>query len=506
MVDVVTVARSHQNRRMKQAGSGSQLSTRLEKGGLPCRAGTYPRLRLLIIAVMLPTRHPLSSLIFEHNLRYIPGGVMSLNRKVEPRISFVRAAGSHMWDADGNRYIDLHAAFGPYLLGHNHPEINDAVSETMRRDMSLYGSGTTEQEGELAELICTNIPWVESVQILNTGSEATAQAIRLARAFTGRDHIILMQGGYNGWHNDVAWNLMTSLDQLGPHRSPGEYSKVPISAGIPGAHRDLIHVVNFNDLDSVRLVCSQYPIATVILEPVLQNIGIVPPQPGYLEGLRKLADELGFVLIFDEVKTGFRHAFGGFAEISGVVPDLVVYGKAIANGFPIAALGGKRRIMDLFADPDPARRVLLAGTYNAHPIPVAAAITTMKLLLAHDGELYRHLEKKAAAIENAFISNASGASSPLVVSRIGSAFCYYFMDHVPVDWHDILEHHNFNRDVALRREMIARGVYAFPLAVKQLSISSAHTDEDVQFVIETMAHLLQSTDTVDELARSVSRA
>ena len=292
---------------------------------------------------------------------------MSLNRKVEPAISFTRALGAHMWDAEGNRYIDLHAAFGPYLLGHNHPAINDAVMSAIRDGMSLYGTGTTEQEGELAELICNNIPWVESVQVLNTGSEATAQAIRLARAYTERDHIIVMQGGYNGWHNDVAFNLMSSLQDLGPRRSPGEYPKVPMSAGIPDAHRDLIHAVNYNDLDSIRFVCEQYPTAAVILEPVLQNIGIVPPLPGYLEGLRKLADEFKFVLIFDEVKTGFRHAFGGYAQLSGVVPDLVVYGKAIANGFPIAALGGKRHIMDLVADPDLSRRVLLAGTYNGHP-------------------------------------------------------------------------------------------------------------------------------------------
>jgi glutamate-1-semialdehyde 2,1-aminomutase len=451
---------------------------------------------------MFASRRPVSSRIFEHNLRYIPGGVMSLNRKVEPSISFTHAAGSYMWDAEGNRYIDLHAAFGPYLLGHNHPAINNAVMETIRRDMSLYGSGTTEQEGELAELICSNIPWVESVQILNTGSEATAQAIRLARAFTGRDHVILMQGGYNGWHNDVAWNLMTPLNQVGPRRSPGEYPKAPMSAGMPDAHRDLIHAINFNDLDSVRFVCERYPVATIILEPVLQNIGIVPPQPGYLEGLRKMADEFGFVLIFDEVKTGFRHSFGGFAERSGVVPDLVVYGKAIANGFPIAAVGGKRRIMDLFADPDPGRRVLLAGTYNAHPVPVAAALETMKLLLAHDGELYRELEKKGSAIENALESITSDTAGPMVVSRIGSAFCLYFMDHVPVDWHDILEHHDFERDGALRRDMIARGVYAFPLAVKQLSISSAHTNEDVQSIIDTMSQLLTSAHTVRDLTPS----
>ena len=441
---------------------------------------------------MFSSRHQTSSRIFEHNLRYIPGGVMSLNRKVEPAISFARALGSHMWDAEGNRYIDLHAAFGPYLLGHNHPGVNDAVMNAMRDGMSLYGTGTTEQEGELAELICGNIPWVESVQILNTGSEATAQAIRLARAYAERDHIIIMQGGYNGWHNDVAWNLMSPLQELGPRRSPGEYPKVPMSAGMPDAHRDLIHAVNFNDLDSIRFVCERYPTAAVILEPVLQNIGIVPPQPGYLEGLRKLADEFNFVLIFDEVKTGFRHAFGGYAKRCGVVPDLVVYGKAIANGFPIAALGGKRRIMDLFADPDLSRRVLLAGTYNGHPVPVAAAIETMKLLLANNGELYRDLEKKGAAIESALRNIESDVVKPMVVSRIGSAFCYYFMDHVPVDWHDILEHHDFNRDIALRLNLIDKGIYAFPLAVKQLSISTAHTDADVEQVIDAMVNLLTS--------------
>jgi glutamate-1-semialdehyde 2,1-aminomutase len=439
---------------------------------------------------MFSDQRPESSRIFEHNSRFVPGGVMSLNRKVEPEICFARASGSHLWDVEGNEYIDLHAAFGPYLMGHSNPEVNEAVIQTMRRDMSLYGSGTTEQEGELAELICNNIPWIESVQILNTGSEATAQAIRLARAYTERDHIVVMQGGYNGWHNDVAFNLMTPLTQLGPRRSPGEYAQAPMSSGIPDGHRDLIHAINYNDLESVRFVCEKYPIAGIILEPVLQNIGIVPPKPGYLEGLRKLADEFKFVLIFDEVKTGFRHAFGGYAALSGVVPDLAVYGKAIANGYPIAALGGKREIMGLFADPDLKRRVLLAGTYNAHPVPVAAAITTMKLLLSNDGELYKQIETKGARIEKALLDVRSEMSRPMAVSRIGSAFCCYFMDHVPVDWHDILEHHDFTYDTALRCEMIARGVYAFPLAIKQMSISTAHSDGDIQQIIDTMTSLL----------------
>jgi glutamate-1-semialdehyde 2,1-aminomutase len=195
---------------------------------------------------------------------------------------------------------------------------------------------------------------------------------------------------------------MTPLESLGPRRSPGEYPVIPISAGIPEAHRELIHVVNFNDLDSVEYVCRHYPIAALITEPILQNIGIVKPQPGYLEGLRRLADQYGFVLIFDEVKTGFRHALGGYAALSRVSPDLAVYGKAIANGYPIAAVAGRREIMELFSHPDPHRRVLLAGTYNGHPVPVAAAIATIKALQADNGETYRRLERLGRKLEDGF--------------------------------------------------------------------------------------------------------
>jgi glutamate-1-semialdehyde 2,1-aminomutase len=249
-------------------------------------------------------------MIFLANRRSIPGGVVSVNRAVQPEIVFVRGSGARIWDADGNEYIDYHAAFAPHFLGHNDPYVNDAVHKALCDGESLFGCGTTIFEGRLAELICHNIPWVQSVQFLNTGSEATYQAIRVARAATGRGHIIVMQGGYNGWHNDVACNLMTPLTDIGPRVLPGEYAFVPISAGIPVEHRSLVHPINFNDLASVRYVCERHPVAALIVEPVLQNVGVVLPEPGYLEGLRSLADELGFILIFDEVKTGFRHALG----------------------------------------------------------------------------------------------------------------------------------------------------------------------------------------------------
>ncbi len=418
---------------------------------------------------------------------------MSVNRATQPEIAFVRGEGAYMYDADGNRFIDYHAAFAPHFLGHNDPYVTGAVAQALAGGASLFGSGTTEHEGRLGELVCTNIPWIEAVQFLNTGSEATAQAIRLARGVTGRDHIIVMQGGYNGWHNDVACNLMTPLDTLGPRVSPGEYPFLPISAGIPDAHKALVHPINFNDLDSVRYVCERYRIAALITEPILQNIGLVHPRPGYLEGLRKLADEFGFILIFDEVKTGFRHAIGGYAQISGVHPDLAVYGKAIANGYPIAALGGKKALMDYFIHPDLSKRVLLAGTYNAHPVPTVAAIATIERLLAGGGEVYRHVEQMGARIEAGIreIARAMGLTTTLV--RQGSAFCLYFMDHPPVDWHDLAAHHDFALDSRMRLEMIDRGVYYFPTATKQCSISAAHCEADIDQTLETLRAALENS-------------
>ena len=431
--------------------------------------------------------YPRSNQILEQNRRFIPGGMFSLNRETDPNLAFVKGEGAILWDADGNRYIDYHGAFAPYVLGHNHPEVNAAVERVLRDGSSLFGIGTTALEGALAELICQSVPFADLVCVLNTGSEATYQAIRAARAFTSRDHIIVMQGGYNGWHNDVACNLMTPLEEVGPRRSPGEYPVVPMSAGIPEAHRALVHAINFNDLDSVEYVCRRYPVAALITEPILQNIGIVKPRPGYLEGLRRLADQYGFVLIFDEVKTGFRHALGGYAALAGVSPDLAVYGKAIANGYPIAAVAGRRQLMELFSHPDPRQRVLLAGTYNGHPVPVAAAIATINALRADDGEVYRRLEWLGQMFAKGFSDISKDCGIPLTLVRQGSAFCIYFMDHAPVDWHDIAAHHDFEADLSMRRSLIERGIFLFPVATKQCSLSAAHTEQMVEETLNALS-------------------
>ena len=428
---------------------------------------------------------PKSQTILAENSKIIPGGLASLNRKTDPVIAFARAKGSRLWDVEGHEYIDYHAGFAPYILGHNDDDQTAAVIKAMRDNLSNYGSGPTREEGELARLFVQAVPYVERVQFFNTGSEATSQAIRVARAFTGRSHLVKMQGGYNGHHNAVATNLMSSREQLGGKRIIGdEYPRVPITAGIPPEEQILTHAVPFNDLAAVERVVKQYPVAALITEPVLQNIGVVKPQPGYLQGLRELADRYGFLLILDEVKTGFRASLGGYQPIAGVTADLCTFGKAFANGFPIAALAGKALYMDLAITSDVKQRVLVAGTYNCHPVPVAAAIACLKKLMDPQLHVYGHLERLAQKLEAGQRQLFASHKIPVVISRIGSASCIYFTDKEPRDWWDVLENHDAIFDMRYRRALIEHGVYHFPVMAKQGSISFAHSDADIQKTLE----------------------
>jgi glutamate-1-semialdehyde 2,1-aminomutase len=428
--------------------------------------------------------------LLARNSAYIPGGVSSTNRLIDPAIAFARGEGAYLWDIDGRRYIDYHAAFAPFFLGHNFAPVNEAVIDVLRSGESLYGAGPSELEGRLAELICTRIAHVDKVSLQNTGSEATALAIRISRAVTGRQHFIVVQGGYNGNHDEVACNVVNPLAELGPRVSPGEYPLRPMGAGTTIESTHFVHAVNFNDLESVRYVCRRFPIAAMIVEPILQNIGVVLPAPGYLAGLRELADEYGFLLIFDEVKTGFRHAFGGYGEISGIAADLVTYGKAVANGFPLALVGGKREYMDFIVHQNPAKRPFVAGTYNGHPVAVAAAIKTVEHLLSHGPDIYGRVEELGRQLEAGLRELFAAHRITASITRQGSALSYYLMPHAPRDLHDILENHDFARDVEFRRALIARGVFFVPIATKQCSISAAHTAEDVRQTLEIAAEAL----------------
>jgi glutamate-1-semialdehyde 2,1-aminomutase len=433
----------------------------------------------------------LASLV-AHNSAYIPGGVSSTNRLIDPPIAFVKGHGAYLWDIDGKKYVDYHAAFAPYFLGHNFEPVNDAVVEVLRSGESLYGAGPAVLEGRLAELVCSNISAAQKVSLQNTGSEATSVAVRLSRAITGRQHLIVVQGGYNGNHDELACNVFNSLAEIGPRVSPGEYPLRPNGAGTTLELTRFVHPINFNDLESVRYVCRRYPVAAMITEPVLQNIGVVRPKEGYLAGLRKLADEFGFLLIFDEVKTGFRHSLGGYSEICGVLPDLVTYGKAVANGFPLAIVGGKRDYMDYIVHKDPKKRPFVAGTYNGHPVGVAAAIRTLEYLLANPGPVYEHVEKLGQRMETGLREIFAAHGITASIARQGSAFSYYLMPHVPADFHDILEQHDFERDIQLRRALVERGVFFVPIATKQCSISAAHSAADIDFTLQKIEEAVSS--------------
>lgn len=434
--------------------------------------------------------HSQSQALFAANRRYIPGGVVSLNRKVDPEIAFVKGCGAYLWDADGNRYTDYHAGFAPYLLGHADSDVDGAVAKAIAAGWSLAGSGTTPWEGRAAELLVQCVPSLEKVQFTTTGSEATYHALRLSRAWTGRNDIVVMQGGYNGWHDEVACNVMTPLAEIGPRVSPGEYPFVPMSAGMPDGIADRVHVVGFNDLASVEWAFQTYPVACLITEPILQNIGIVKPKPGYLAGLRDLCAKYGVVFVLDEVKTGFRHAVGGYQSLAGISADLSIFGKAIANGYPLGAIGGRADIMDLFDAPDMAKRVLIAGTYNGHPLTLAAAIATMERLRREERTLYPFLDDLGAQMEQGLATLFREQGIPATVVRQGSAFCVYFMDHAPDSWHDIAEHHDMARDLRYRRALIEQGVYHFPLPTKQGSISAAHTAADIAQTLERTCAVL----------------
>jgi glutamate-1-semialdehyde 2,1-aminomutase len=221
-------------------------------------------------------------------------------------------------------------------------------------------------------------------------------------------------------------------------------------------------------------------------------VGILKPQPGYLQGLRDLADKHGFILIFDEVKTGFRYSIGGYSKIGGVRPDLAVFAKAIANGYVISALVGRRDLMQLIADPNPAKRPFVAGTYNGHPLSLAAAIATIERLLEGDGEIYRKIDRLGQKLQAGIEALLRSHGITAVVARQGSAFCIYFMDHEPRDWHDLASHHDFVRDANMRRSMIEKGIYFFPVETKQCSISAAHTEEDIDLTLRALDQSLRS--------------
>jgi glutamate-1-semialdehyde 2,1-aminomutase len=415
----------------------------------------------------------------QHNINPIAGGVMSLNRAIDPMRTFTRAKGAYIFDDQDKRYIDYHAAFSPYLLGHGDENVDDAVRNAIDRGASLIGAGITPWESEVSELIVDCVPGLEQIQLTNTGTEAVMYALRLARAATGRDDVLIVQGGYNGGTDYVSFNLMDSKDVMQDHTPGTAYPLRPITAGIPEVVQQTVRVVEYNDLSAVEMVLSNSDVAAFILEPILQNVGIIKPEPGYLQGVRKLCDRYGTVLIFDEVKTGFRHGLGGYQNLAGVTPDLSIFGKAVANGYPMGVVGGKESVMRYCTDSDVSRRVMVAGTYNGHPLVVAAAIATLGKLRNREAEIYGKLDTLGQQMESGLEQIFHSRNYPTTVVRQGSAFVVYFMDHAPVNWRDIAIHNDAAYDVGYRKSLIENGVFHFPVTTKQGSISFAHSEADI---------------------------
>ena len=426
------------------------------------------------------TTHHRSSQLFRDALEVIPGGVNTSIRRIEPPLVFTEAHGAVLQDVDGNRYIDYLGAFGPIILGHNFEAVNCRVAEAMQQ-IDLLGTGLTELEIELAHKICQHIPAAEKVLLCNSGAEATYHAIRLARAVTERKKIIKFQGCYHGWHDSVAMNVISQPGRLG--------KKDPLSAGtLPEVIANTL-VCDFNDLDGVEKAVKENSrqIAAIILEPIPHNIGCVLPKPGFLQGLREITRREGILLIFDEVITGFRHSLGGYQKICGVTPDLTTLGKAIANGYPIAAVSGKREWMDRFST-HPDGDVYFAGTYNGHPFGCAAALATIETLETrgvHE-HIFRLGEKMRLGLEE--ITRRLGL--PATVAGFGSVFLLYFLEG-PIESYTDLLRNDEKRFVAYRQKMLERGIFELPFNLKRNHISFSHDEQHIERSLDAAEDVLR---------------
>lgn len=420
-----------------------------------------------------------SQAIYESAKQYIPGGVSSINRLVEPNLVFTRAQGAYIYDADGKQYVDYHAAFGPPILGHAHPEVNARVAREMS-NMDLVGIGAQVLEIQLAQKIVEHVPSADQVMFCNSGSEATFAALRLARAVTGRRKIIKFQGCYHGHHDAVLMNVMSPPDKIG--------KKDPLSKGMTPEVIDDTLVLPFNDVEEFAQTMQEMgkDIAGVILEPIPHNIGCVMPRPEFLQTLRELTEKNGTVLIFDEVITGFRHGLGGYQKIAGVTPDVTALGKAIANGFPLAAIAGKRELMEHLR---PGGDVFFAGTFNAHPVGVAAGLATVEIL--ERPETYQHIFELGERVRVGIADAAKRHNVEMTMTGFGSVFVPYFMSPPTDNYTDLLRNRTQN-DLTFRRKMIDAGLYMLPVAMKRNHISLAHTRADIDQTIDAADRVLQT--------------
>jgi glutamate-1-semialdehyde 2,1-aminomutase len=415
---------------------------------------------------------PSSGSLFEAAQRVIPGGVNSPVRAFKgvggAPFFVAKAEGARIVDEDGRVYIDFLGSWGPLILGHAAPAIVEAVIETARQGTS-YGAPTA-REVEMAERITRAVPSMEMVRLVSSGTEAAMSAIRVARGATGRDVIIKFDGCYHG-HAD------SLLVKAG---SGGATFGVPDSAGVPAALAALTLALPFNDLDAVSRAFETRPgeVAAVLVEPVAGNMGVVPPAPGFLEGLRSLCTRHGALLIFDEVITGFRIAFGGAQALYAVRPDLTCLGKIIGGGLPVGAYGGSRELMSRVA---PLGPVYQAGTLSGNPLAVAAGLATLRAL--EDRSVYARLEQLGARFEGGIKDAASGAGVPVVVNRVGSMLTTFFTD-TPVTDYASAKRADTGRYARFFHSMLEGGVFLAPSQFEAAFVSLAHSEHDLDLAAQ----------------------
>jgi glutamate-1-semialdehyde 2,1-aminomutase len=408
---------------------------------------------------------------FARAKKVIPGGVNSPVRAFKSvglnPVYMERGEGSRIYDIDGNSYLDYVASWGPLIMGHAHPEVVEAIKRTAEKGTSF--GAPTELETLMAELVCERVPSVDIVRMVNSGTEATMSALRLARGYTKRSKILKFEGSYHGHADSLLIKAGSGVATLG----------LPDSPGVPEHVASHTITVPYNDIESVKLAFEKFgeEIACVIVEPVAGNMGVVPPLPGFLQGLRDITTQYGTVLIFDEVMTGFRVGYSCAQGLYNIKPDLTCFGKIIGGGLPVGAYGGKRELMEMIA---PSGPIYQAGTLSGNPLAMAAGYTTLKLLTP---EVYEQLERQAVKLQLGFEANAQKHGIANTINRVGSMVCPFFTDTFVINF-ETAKTSDLERFKAYFASMLDLGVSIAPSQFEGMFVSAAHTDEDIQATIE----------------------